>query len=343
MPADSPRNAIARQWELLKQLPSGAPGKSAANLNMYLAGAGYGVTKRTVERDLEALEALFPITHGDEPPFDWHWVKGGAFGVMGLSTTDALSLHLLERFLRPILPAAMTRQLEPMFAQASNKLAAQKDSNTLGRWAAKVAVVAPSLPVIPAPVDAVAMQAIQESLLAEETVSVNYLRSGAQAPRAQTLHPLGLVQCGPIMYLVATAFDYPNPRLYAMHRVQAAKRLHEPARVPPGFSLQGFIDDGGLQFGDSRRILFKAWVSSMLAGQLRDSRLTQNQSLEPSSDGFVLSATLPHSWRLRWWILSKTGDIEVISPKALRQEIGEFLQAGAARYQVQDGALQANK
>lgn len=333
MPADSPRNAIARQWELLKHLPSGSPGKSAADLKLALARSGYEVTKRTVERDLEALEALFPITHGDNAIYDWHWVKGSSFGVISLSTTDALSLHLLQRFLGPILPTALTQQLAPMFELAAAKLAAQKDSNTLGRWASKVAVVQPSLPVIPASIDVPAMQAVQEALLAEEQVVVEYVRTSGQASRSQTLHPLGLVQCGSITYLVATAFHYPSPRLYAMHRMRQARRLHVPATVPARFSLQGFIDDGGLQFGAIRRIRLKAWVSPMLAAQLADTRLADNQQLEPVPNGFVLNASLPYSWRLRWWILSKTGDMEVIAPQELRMEIGDLLRTAVTRYE----------
>ena len=333
MPSNSPRNAITRQWELLKLLPSGSPGKSAGDLKQALADGGYVVTKRTVERDLEALETLFPIMHGETPPFDWHWVKGGAFGVLGLSTADALSLHLLKQFLKPILPVAMTRQLDPMFELAGSKLNAQKDGNALGRWATKVAVVSPNLPTIPASIDATVMQAIQEALLAEEKIAVDYVSSGKPFARAQTLHPLGLVQSGSITYLVATAFHYPAPRLYAMHRMRSAKRLYESATVPPGFSLQRFVDDGGMQFGESRRVRFKAWVSPMLAAQLADTRLTDNQQLEPSDDGSVLTATLPRSWRLRWWILSKSGDIEVLAPADLRKEIADLLAEAAARYQ----------
>lgn len=332
MPADSPHNTIARQWELLKILPSGSPGKSASDITQSLADRGYKVTKRTVERDLEALEALFPITHGDEIPYGWHWASGGAFGVMGLSVTDALSLHLLERFLRPILPAAATRQLEPVFELAARKLEAQADNNKLGRWAKQVAVVEPGLPVVPASIDAAAMQTVQEALLAQEKVEVSYARAGTKTPRKQILNPLGLVQCGAITYLVATAPRYTNPILYAMHRVGSARRLYERAIVPSGFSLQAFIDGGGLQFGETRPIRLKAWVSAMLGSQLAETKLSENQQLAPAEDGFTLTASLTYSWRLRWWILSKTGDIEVLAPSDLRKEIATLLGAAAERY-----------
>lgn len=332
MPADSPHNTVARQWELLKLLPSSPPGKNATDLTQSLAGKGYEVTKRTVERDLEALERLFPITHDEERPFGWHWIAGGVLGVMGLSMADALSLQLLQRFLRPVLPVATTRQLEPVFELAARKLESQADRNSLGRWVKQVAVIEPGLSVVPAAIDPAALQTIQEALLAQEKVEVEYARAGEQQAHKRMLNPLGLVQCGAITYLVATTPRHTNPIVYAMHRVAGARRLYEPATLPKGFSLQDFIDQGGLQFGETRPIRLKAWVSNMLGNQLAETKLSASQQLTPAEDGFILTASLTYSWRLRWWILSKTGDIEVLSPSDFRKEIGELLSMGARRY-----------
>ena len=63
-----------------------------------------------------------------------------------------------------------------------------------------------------------------------------------------------------------------------------------------------------------------------------ETRLSADQTLRPVKDGFVLTATLIDSWRLRWWVLSKTGDIVVRGPRALRDEIAKQLREGAAGY-----------
>lgn len=275
---------------------------------------------------------MFPITHGLTPPFDWHWMKGGAFGLLGLSITDALSLHLLERYLQPILPEAVRHQLKPTFELAAAKLESQAKSNPMGGWPAKVAVVNTGLTVVPAPIETAVLRTVQEALMLSEQVEVAYLRADAEVPKNQTLHPLGLVLCGPTTYLVATAFRHTSPRLYAMHRVREARRLYTPAKLPPYFSLQAYIHEGGLQFGDGRRIRFKAWISHRLGAVMADAKLDAQQQLEPVEGGFLLKATVTSSWKLRWWILSKTGDIEVLAPLDLRSEIGESLSVAATRY-----------
>jgi predicted DNA-binding transcriptional regulator YafY len=168
-------------------------------------------------------------------------------------------------------------------------------------------------------------------MLAEQ-VEVSYLRADAEAPKTQTLHPLGMVLCGPTTYLVASAFRHTSPRLYAMHRVREARRLYAPAKLIPGFSLQTYIDDGGLQFSDGQRIRFKAWISQRLGAVMADAKLDAGQKLEPIEGGFLLKATVPSSWKLRWWILSKTGDIEVLAPLELRAEIGASLTAASTLY-----------
>lgn len=332
MPSDSAQRAIARQWELLKLLPSNAPGKSAAELKLALDFAGYDVTKRTVERDLQALSVEFSITHGESVPFEWHWLSRDAFRMLSLSTSDALSLNLLQRFLKPLLPAATTRLLDAAFDLAEQKLAAIAQSNALGRWAQKVAAVDASLPVIPPSIHPEALQTVQEALLADEQVEVQYENTQSKQT-IQTLHPLALVQCGSITYLIATAFKSPKIRLYAMHRVTAAKRRYEAASKPANFSLQAFIEAGGMQLGDGPMIHLKAWVSPELGRQLADTRLTENQLLQEVPDGFIFTAVLPDSWRLSCRILSKTGSIEVLFPEELRQKIGQRIRTAAARYE----------
>lgn len=55
MPRSSNHLALARQWEMLKRIPSRQPGITARDLAGQLSDHGFTVTKRTVERDLVDL------------------------------------------------------------------------------------------------------------------------------------------------------------------------------------------------------------------------------------------------------------------------------------------------
>jgi hypothetical protein len=58
------------------------------------------------------------------------------------------------------------------------------------------------------------------------------------------LHPLGLVFREGASYLVATAFEYVDVRLYALHRMRSASLSDRRARRLPGFDLDAFIAAG---------------------------------------------------------------------------------------------------
>lgn len=144
MPKSSNHLALARQWEMLKLLPGRAPGLTARELTERLKEAGYEVSKRTVERDLNDLSMQFGIVCNDAAmPYGWHWLPGqqAAFGSVDL--VDALTLSLTENVLRQMLPRSMLGVLEPKFQQARTKLAALSEQ-LLARLGEKVRYVSPS-------------------------------------------------------------------------------------------------------------------------------------------------------------------------------------------------------
>ena len=63
MPSQSTRETLLRQWQLLLLLPRHPRTCTIATLHAALADAGFDVTRRTVERDLQKLSmAGFPVT-----------------------------------------------------------------------------------------------------------------------------------------------------------------------------------------------------------------------------------------------------------------------------------------
>ena len=192
--------------------------------------------------------------------------------------------------------------------------------------------MAPTLPLLPPKIAERVLETVQAALLADEQLDALYQRPGSDAPLRQRLHPLALVQRGPITYLIATAFHYDDLRLYAVHRIYEAMLTGEPAQRPPDFDLNGYIASGALQFGSGESIQLKAWVSEELAHILAETRLSVDMQLVSDGNGKTLSATVPDTWQLRWWVLSQGEAIEVLAPTELREEIAATLSAALKRY-----------
>ena len=331
MPSNKTRNTLARQWELLKLLPTRGSGKSAKEIADALAEAGFAVSKRQVERDLLDLQEVFGLECNDASiPYGWRW-GSAPVELPGVTLAEALSLQIVEETLKPLLPGSVLRTVQPRFEQAKAKLAALAEQNPAAAWADKVMSVPPALPMLPPVLDEDLLDLVQTALLNNQQIEVVYL-GFTNEPKALRLHPLGLVVRGAVTYLVATAFDYADVRLYALHRFQSVGRTYEAAKRPKGFKLAQYVDEGALQFGNGKVLKFLARIDERLAKHLTETPLSTNQKIKAIDDGFELTASVVDSWQLHWWVLSQGGAIEVLSPPALRERIVSSLKAALNRY-----------
>ena len=327
--------AISRQWDLLLLIATHGIGDSALELTRKINEKGYQVSKRTVERDLEGLSRIEQFgLKCDTGCYPCRWTRlpqrGPALpdGDVG----DALSLALAEDLLRKLAPVSLLKVLEPKFAQAQSRLTATQ-KNRLAQWKDRVRYLPPGLPFLPPRVDERFLGLVKQAILEERQIQVRYSGRESAKDSELTLHPLALVQHGPIAYLVATAFDYAEPRLYALHRIRAVTATEEPARRPKDFSLDRFLTDGGMQFGEGPQIRLKAVVTNNLACYLEESPLSPDQKLKPiDKEHYRFEVVIKDSWQLQFWILSQGAEIVVEGPVELCQRICDSLRGALTAY-----------
>lgn len=335
MPQADKKSTLIRQWEMLRMLPSGSggPWMKASEIASKLKHDGYEVSVRTVQRDLKELSAIFPIELNDKNPRDygWRWMKGANLDIPGMSLSEALAMRMVETHLKQMLPSSMLEALQGIFGQAKSRLdKAAKPSE----WLGKVKVVQPTQPLIPPKVDEAAQNAIYRALLENRQFSASYRRIGSEEPKEYVLHPLGLVMRGSVSYLAASAWDYEDVRLYAMHRFDTAEVLDESIRIPDGFDLDREIALGFADFASSGApILLEIFCHRSKMAYLSETPLSHDQKIEHVDEEWVrLGATVNDTWQLRWWLLSQGSSIEVIAPEHLRKEISEELSEASGYY-----------
>jgi predicted DNA-binding transcriptional regulator YafY len=332
MPKSSLQPALARQWEMLKKLPAHNPGLTASQITAWLKEQGYPVSKRTVERDLIELSAIFGIVCNDKSiPYGWHWMPGKQCDFTSIELTDAVSLVLVESILSKLLPAAMLAALKPKFELARTKLAAL-ENNRYARWADKVRYVASTINLIPPKVDPKVLAIVQDALLQDRQVEISYTSPSSKKSKEYTVHPLSLIQRGSTPYLVATTYDYPDVRLYAVHRIQRARITDQKVVAQKGYTTDQYLASGAMDFGGAETIKLTAWVTNELAIYLEETPLSADQKIRFRSGRYLLTAEVKDSWQLRWWILSQGSALTIVSPESIRKGIGETLKAAAANY-----------
>lgn len=330
----STHNTLSRQWEMLKLLPPKAPGMSSAQLHRALQDAGYQVSKRTVERDLQELSRPFPLQCNDlGTPWGWHWMQDAALELPGLGLAEALSLAMVEEVLPTLLPHSLYNGLVPRFQQARRKLESLASENATARWLHKVASVRPELALQPPQSDPALLDSIQLALLEERQVRCRYYAAHRDKERELTLNPLALVQRGLITYLVATAEPYQDVRQYALHRFRQVESLDAPANGLDAFDLNAYLASDALQFSPNGKVQLQAWISDTLARLLQETPLSDDMTLEPQAEGQHLRAILSDSWQLRWWLLQQGPNLCVQAPEELRTFVRDSLQNTLVRYQ----------
>lgn len=334
MSASSSQTTIARQWELLKLLPSHGPGLESKVLTQQLADAGFQISKRTVERDLQELSAIFPIQCNDKSiPYGWHWLAGAGLHFSALTVTEALSLALVESQVRQLLPAQLLSSMAPLFAQANQKLNALKQSVASTKIPDKFVSVTPSMPLQPPALDEQILRQLQQALLDGKQVDVRYRSLHKNSIKCYRLNPLAMVQRGPVCYLIATAEVYNEPRRFAVHRFLQVVQTDVPLQGPENFNLQQYLADGAMAFSNGQTLYLELEVEPLLANLLTETPLSPDMKLEPQQNGKTyIAATVHKGWQLNQWLLAHANDLTVLAPMELRDMIKQKLTAALSRY-----------
>jgi predicted DNA-binding transcriptional regulator YafY len=337
MPAQPKQDTLARLLELLKTLPHhrwATPGE----LREQLADRGFDVDLRSVQRDLKELQKHFPLDHNDKGrPHGWRWSAEAAEGIASMSTPEALMVVLVQQHLKAALPLSMLEGFESLFERARQRLDRLGPRAGAGRWPTKVRAVPPGLATLHPPVDPAVQKAVTDALLLDRQIDALYAPGPSGDPRAYRLQPLGLILRGSVTYLVACKGGSTSPALYALHRFRHADVRPDPVSLPSGFDLDAALRRGRGQFGipaqGATSLKLVIACDAVLAALLAESPLAGDQQVCALGDGRVeIRATVADSWELRWWLLGRGSQLEVLSPVALRREIAAQLQNAAAQY-----------
>jgi predicted DNA-binding transcriptional regulator YafY len=171
---------------------------------------------------------------------------------------------------------------------------------------------------------------VYEALLEGRQLDVRY---GRKAAVEKCIHPLGLVQRGPVTYLVARYEGYDNVMILAMHRIHSATKGLAEARPPEGFTLADYVNQGAFGFyGSNEQIRLSLLVNPAVARILEETPLAADQSIEPRVDASVVTATVHDNAVLKSWLLSLGKDAQVLAPASLRASVARTLDQAARLY-----------
>lgn len=325
---------LARRIRILQMIPRKGEGTITAPQileKLYrLEVFDKGVTLRTIQRDLQALSLRFQIECDDgSKPHQWYWWGNEVVDIPAMGHDTALAFLLARDYLKPLLPRSALASLGSHFKRAEETLASGRTS--AGRWKQKVRVIPRYFHPRPAKVPRPILQAVDQALYEERQLRIRYhslerIRNGEPA-KDYTLNPVMLAYRNSYTELLALSDHRPGALLrFALHRMKSARVLdNHRSRNPKRDWVEAEIDKRMAWPEDGNEITLRAWVAHSDAHHVLDTPLADGQETEMAEDGVIITARLPLTSALIWWILGMGAKIRVLQPPALQEKIRDIV------------------
>lgn len=318
-------NSLYRQWQILSRLTTGK-WMGTRELQEILEREGVEISLRTIQRDLNQIAQRFPIESSKTIPQGWRWRSDAPIqSLPHMTSSQAVTFMMVEEHLKHLLPPSLIEEMNPWFGLARRSLSTQ---NNVRQWINRVRIVPATQPLIPPVVDRQAQQAVYEGLLQDKQLECIYQGRGQNSEeKTYILNPLALVQKGSIIYLVCTRHDKSDIQTFALHRFKSANVLNTRALHPVNFDIDEYIESGALGFRvnfdqPTENVMLKLHMPEADAHYFEESQLSRDQQIEKLDHGMALiSATVPFTSQLVWWLRSFGNKIQKIEPEHVSRAV----------------------
>lgn len=150
-------NTVIRSLLMLQRIPRYPRTVTVRALNEALENEGLGVSRRTIQRDLEKLSGAFPLisekAEGSNE-YVWSWQPDAAgLELPAMSPNAALAFLVADELGRALLPNQLRRFLDEHRARARQVLAGTTSAPGLQSWAERIAIMPRGQRLLPAEPD----------------------------------------------------------------------------------------------------------------------------------------------------------------------------------------------
>jgi predicted DNA-binding transcriptional regulator YafY len=349
---------LARRIALLDRLPVGhtpAHGRTVSELTEYLNTSAFDCGRRTVERDLEAIDGVGSVWRaigvdlqqgrdGDDSRLvRWsHTANSKALLFRTLSNEEALLLSLVEQELKFFMPASAYESLMH-YLKVSNRVLSLQGNQRQAQFRERVRVIADGPALRPPELNMPHLHEINEALLHEEQVELTYRSARSLDDTEYRLHPVGLVKQGLFFYLLAVKDSnvhgkpVPGPvQTFRVDRIRrvARRRQEVVARRLP--SLDDALGNGQLRFFDKGPVSLRLRFPNdddgeALCDSYRETPMALDQRIVAlPGGGWELQATVMYSLQLVRMLQAEAHRSYVVEPKALKDELAGFVKAAVS-------------
>jgi proteasome accessory factor B len=295
---------------------AGRLGRTLAQLSEEL-----GVTKRTVQRDIEVLtEAGFPVTSDmRNGTVFWHFMEGfHAEAPIALTLTEQMALYFSKGLFKPLQGSPIYESLESAIQKVGSQLPAQsfKFLRGLDRG-----VAVSSFGWKDYSHSKEAIDALTRAVFNKFTLRILHRAPYRDTAIEREVDPYKLWYANNGLYLVGHDHKENALRTFAVERIQSAKLTNRRFEIPPDFDFDEFQKTAfNVIWGEPQEV--KIRFSQSQAPYILERTWHPSQHIESGPNGsIILTLKVGDLNEVSRWLIGFGAEAEVLCPGELRAQI----------------------
>ncbi len=306
---------LTRQWKLV-QLLSGRLGRTLAQLCGEL-----GVTKRTVQRDLEVLTAAgFPVTSDmRNGTVFWHFMEGfHAEAPVALTLSEQMALYFSKGLFKPLQGTPIYESLEAAIQKIGSQLPPQSFKFLRGL---EQGISVSSFGLKDYSHSKQVIQALTRAVFNKLKARIAHRAVHHEQAIEREVDPYKLWYVNNGLYVVGHDHLKNDLRVFAVERIQSVSLTKRRFEIPPDFNFEEFKQTAfNMIWGEPQEV--KIRFSASQAPYLKERTWHPSQKIEGEEGGsIILTLQVADLWEVKRWLIGFGADAEVLEPGQLREEI----------------------
>jgi len=306
---------LTRQWKLV-QLLAGRLGRTLAQLCGEL-----GVTKRTVQRDIQVLAAAgFPVTSDmRNGTVFWHFVEGfHAEAPIALTLTEQMALYFSKGLFKPLQGSPIYESLESAIQKIGSQLPAQSFSFLRGL---ENALAVRTFGFKDYTRSKQTIEAMTRAVFHKYRVRLRYQSPRDSKPTERELDPYRLWYVSNALYVVGHDHLRNDMRVFAVDRIRSVTLTNRRFEIPEDFDFEAFTRSAfNIIWGDAQEVNIR--FSALQAPYIRERSWHPSQKIETEPDGsIILTLRVADLGEVKFWLIGFGAEAEVLEPAELRDDV----------------------
>jgi len=306
---------LIRQWKIVSLL-SGRAGRSLDQIKGEL-----GVTKRTIQRDIDVLEAAgFPvISQSRDGTVYWRLLDSTKESAeLSFTLPELMALYFSRDLLKVLRGSPMQEALDSALQKIGARLPAS-GHDLLRRLKEQTAVSVTGWKNYSKSSETIS--ALNRAIRRQLTVRITHKPLKVPEVRTRIVDPYRLWYTGGGLYLVVYDHGKSAIRTFAVERISGVSTTNQRFEIQEGFDFEAFQRTAFPVHGGTPQLV-RIRFSPDQAPYIMERHWHDSQKLYPQDNGSViLELQVASLWEVKRWLFGWGADAEVLTPKNLNGDV----------------------